>query len=137
MAAAKARSGDVKVGDEFGRELVCDSYRPIYYAAASGDFNPIHIDPEVGRNAGLGGAILHGMCTLAWVVETAVGFVGDPTRVRKVKLRFTRPVGIQDSIHIRGRVTSVEGGRMVAELTALNQRGEEVVKGAVVEAELG
>ena len=33
-----------KLGDTFTHVRECDRYRPIYYAAASGDFNPIHID---------------------------------------------------------------------------------------------
>ncbi|MFY2559208.1 MaoC/PaaZ C-terminal domain-containing protein, partial [Corallococcus terminator] len=58
-----------QVGDTFTHVRECDLYRPIYYAGASGDFNPIHIDPEVGKVAGLDGVILQGLCTLAWAVE--------------------------------------------------------------------
>ena len=43
------------VGDTFTHVRECDTYRPIYYASASGDFNPIHLDKDVGRMAGLGG----------------------------------------------------------------------------------
>ncbi|HET6982825.1 MAG TPA: MaoC/PaaZ C-terminal domain-containing protein, partial [Myxococcaceae bacterium] len=40
-------------GQTFSLERECDRYRSIYYAGASGDFNPIHIDVEVGQAAGL------------------------------------------------------------------------------------
>ena len=36
------------------------------YAPASGDLNPIHIDADVARKAGLPGVILHGLCTMAF-----------------------------------------------------------------------
>ncbi len=125
------------VGDKFTHVRECDSYRPIYYAAASGDFNPIHLDPEVGRMAGLGGAVLHGMCTMAWAVEAAVAYLGDPGKLRKVRARFSRPVAINDTVTFEGKVTSIINGRLVAEIVAKNQRGEEVLKGAAVEAEIG
>src|SRR5256885_15255864 len=80
------------VGDGFSLERTCDPYRPIYYAAASGDFNPIHIDPKVGEAAGLGGAILQGLCTMAWAAEAAVRVYGDPAKLKKLKVRFSRPV---------------------------------------------
>jgi len=115
----------------------CDRYRAIYYAAASGDFNPIHLDPEVAQIAGLGGTILHGMCTMAWAVEAAVTYLGDPGKLRKVRARFSRPVAIEDTITFEGTVTSIANGRLVAEIVARNQRGEDVLKGAAVEAEIG
>ena len=40
------RLQDFTVGDTFELVREVDPYRPIYYAAASGDFNPIHIDRE-------------------------------------------------------------------------------------------
>lgn len=127
---------DIRVGDEFELVRTADPYRALYYAAASGDFNPIHIDAEVGRQAGLGGAILHGMCTMAWLVEAAVQFVGDPTRIVRTRTRFSRPVALGDTVTYRGKVTQVANGRMVAEISATNQKGEDVLKNALVEARL-
>ncbi len=125
------------VGDTFTQVHDCDTYRPIYYACASGDFNPIHLDKTVGEMAGLGGVVLHGMCTMAWAVEAATKYLGDPGRLRKVKVRFSRPVAIDDTITFQGNVTSIENGRLVAEILARNQRGEEVLKGATIEANVG
>ncbi|MFP2928467.1 MaoC family dehydratase [Pyxidicoccus sp. 3LG] len=124
-------------GDTFTHVRDCDRYRPIYYAGASGDFNPIHIDPEAGSKAGLGGNILQGLCTLGWVAEAIAVYVGDPGRVRRVKARFSKPVRPEDSITFQGRVTAVQDGRLTAEISATNQRGEDVLKGAVAEAFIG
>ncbi|NVJ26298.1 MULTISPECIES: MaoC/PaaZ C-terminal domain-containing protein [Myxococcus] len=126
-----------QVGDTFTHVRECDLYRPIYYAGASGDFNPIHIDPEVGKVAGLDGVILQGLCTLAWAVEAVGIFVGDPGRIRKVKVRFSRPVRPEDVVTFEGRITAIEADRLTTEVTATNQRGEAVLKGAIVEASLG
>ena len=46
-----------------------DKYVPHRYAGASGDFNPIHIDPEFARAVGLPGNILHGLYTMAQVAR--------------------------------------------------------------------
>lgn len=125
---------EFQTGDEFTFVRTADPYRAIYYAAAGGDFNPIHIDPAVGEKAGLGGPILQGLCTMSWMVEAAVSFVGDPTRITKSKVRFSRPVRLGDTVTFHGRVVKVEAGRMTAEIAATNQHGEEVLKGGLVEA---
>jgi 3-hydroxybutyryl-CoA dehydratase len=122
------------VGDTFTHVRECDRYRPIYYAAASGDFNPIHIDVEAGKAAGLGGNILHGLATMGWAVEAFVNYLGDPGKVSKVKVRFSLPVKVEDTITFSGKVTAIDGGKLTAELSAKNQRGEEVLKNTLVEA---
>ena len=124
------------VGDTFTLVRTCDVYRPLYYAAASGDFNPIHIDPKVGEEAGLGGAILQGLCTLGWAVDAFIGYLGDPGKVSGVRVRFSRPVAPDDVVTFTGKVVSIEHGKVVAELEAVNQRGENVLKGAVVEGKI-
>lgn len=68
-----------------------DVAMPAEYAAASGDHNPIHLDDAVARMVGLPGVINHGLGTLSLVagglVEHLAG--GDPTRVRRLAVRFT------------------------------------------------
>jgi len=124
---------DFRVGDTFALERTCDRYRPVYYAAASGDFNPIHIDPEVGRKAGLPGAILQGMCTMAWLADACARYFEDPGRIRKLKVRFSKPVHVGDVVTFQGRCVAVEGPVVRVEVTARNQAGDEVLKGAVAE----
>ena len=71
-----------------------DGDQAIRYAEASGDANPIHVDDAAARAVGLPGVILHGMCTMAMcgrdVVDELAG--GDPTRLRRLAVRFYRPV---------------------------------------------
>ncbi|HEX9890056.1 MAG TPA: MaoC/PaaZ C-terminal domain-containing protein [Nitriliruptorales bacterium] len=64
------------------------------FAGPSRDCNPIHLDDRSAREAGLPGIINHGMCTLAiaghgLVTELAAG---DPTRLARLAVRFSRPV---------------------------------------------
>ncbi len=68
-----------------------DEGMPARYAEASGDHNPIHLDPGVAAAVGLPGVINHGLGTLSLVsgglVEHLVG--GDPTAVGSLGVRFT------------------------------------------------
>lgn len=130
------RLQDFTVGDAFESVREVDPYRPIYYAAASGDFNPIHIDPGVGRAAGYQGVILQGMCTYSWLADACVEYLGDPARLARVRARFTKPVQVGDVIRFEGRCTAIEGETVRLEVAARNQRGEEVLKGAVAEGRI-
>jgi acyl dehydratase len=123
----------IATGQTFSLVRECDRYRSFYYAGASGDFNPIHIDPEVGQAAGLGGIILQGLCTLAWGVDAFARFLGDPGLVTRVKARFSRPVRPEDTIRFEGTVTGVEAGVVKASVVARNQAGDEVLKSVHLE----
>ncbi len=130
------RLEDFTVGDTFQSVREVNPYRPIYYAAASGDFNPIHIDPSVGRAAGYQGVILQGMCTYAWLADACVAYLDDPARLARVRARFTKPVQVGDVVTFDGRCAAIEGRTLRLEVTARNQKGEEVLKGAVAEARI-
>jgi acyl dehydratase len=71
-----------------------DADQTFRYADASGDRMPIHLDDAVARAMGLPGIILHGLCTMAFagraVVEEVAG--GDSARLRRLAVRFSRPV---------------------------------------------
>jgi acyl dehydratase len=73
------------------------------YAAASGDLNPIHVDANVARMAGLPGIIVHGLCTMAFTAKVIVDQLcaGDPARLKRLAVRFSRPVFPGDTITTR------------------------------------
>ena len=122
-------------GQTFSGNEKVDRYRAIYYAGASGDFNPIHIDPEFGKLVGLGGAILQGLCTLAFTAKTVTDWAGDPGRLRRIKCRFTAPVLMEDTISVQGTVADVQAGRARVELKVVNQNGAEVLQKVEAEVE--
>lgn len=60
----------------------------------AGDYNPLHIDPEVARGAGFDRPILHGLCAYGMAGRALIkGLCGDdPTKLRRLDVRFTSPV---------------------------------------------
>lgn len=60
----------------------------------SGDYNPLHCDPDVARAAGFQRPILHGLCTFGMaahaVLKACCGY--DATKIRAMAMRFTAPV---------------------------------------------
>ena len=73
---------------------VVDPDQALRYADASGDRNPIHTDDAAAKAVGLPGVILHGMCTMALCARAVVDELGegDPTLLRRLAVRFYRPV---------------------------------------------
>jgi 3-hydroxybutyryl-CoA dehydratase len=119
---------DIQKGQAFESVETVDKYRAIYYAGASGDFNPIHIDPDFGKFVGLGGAILQGLCTLAFAAKAVTDWRGDPGALTKLACRFSAPVMMEDVITVKGTVASVENGRAALELKVTKQTGAEVLQ---------
>lgn len=120
----------VKVGDEIKMlELEVSKYTPYFYAGASGDFNPIHIDNEFAKEAGLSGIILQGLCTMAFVYRAAMSDK-DPQKIKKLKVRFANVVRPKDRLTITGKLIKEENNLLTFELSALNQSGKQVINNA-------
>jgi acyl dehydratase len=106
------------------------------YAEASGDMNPIHTDPEFAKNmAGLPGIICHGMCTMAFaskaVLDAACG--GDPSKLKRIKVRFSKPVFPGQTITTRGWVEGKSNGFTTYGFETINPDGAAVIRNGVAE----
>ncbi|HEY6379179.1 MAG TPA: MaoC family dehydratase [Candidatus Dormibacteraeota bacterium] len=99
------------------------------YAAAAGDPNPIHTDPDVARAFGFPAPIAHGMLTLAILTEAVAAWAGGYDRVASISVRFSRPLIAGDTITCTGRVADVDvaAGMAGLELEALSDRGDRVL----------
>jgi len=82
----------------------------------SGDYNPLHADPDFAARAGFDKPILHGLCTYGYagraVVNHACG--GDPDVLRRLRGQFSNPVFPGDTLIIRGWD---EGERVILDVT--------------------
>lgn len=60
----------------------------------AGDYNPLHIDPEIARVAGFDRPILHGLCAYGMVGRALIRALcgDDPAKFGRLDVRFTSPV---------------------------------------------
>ena len=110
-------------------EIVVDKYCPFYYAGASGDFNPIHIDNDFAKKAGLGGIILQGLCTMAFAYRAVMGDK-DPEKIKKLKVRFRNVVKPLDRLTVKGRISDIQDKQILIDFIAENQKKEQVITNA-------
>ena len=125
----------MKEGDQIPELRVTpDKYLPHRYAGASGDFNPIHIDPEFAKNVGLPGSILHGLYSMAQVARAQTDAAGgDPSRLKRLSVQF-RGMGFpEQEIVVTGTVKEVRDDAVVVD-TVAEQSGNQIIRNA--EAEL-
>ena len=121
---------------EVDLQVTPDKYVPHRYAGASGDFNPIHIDPEFAQQVGLPRNILHGLYTMAQVARACTSAAGgDPRSLKRLSVQF-RGMGFpEQEISITGEETDASDDRTVVELVA-EQSGNQIIRNAEAEVEL-
>ena len=94
----------MKVGDEL-TPLVKEPVtrvQLVQYAGASGDFNPIHWDPERGSEMGLGGVIAHGMLSMGFLGQYATSLAG-PENSPPAEGALRRDGAARRRAHVQGR----------------------------------
>lgn len=78
------------------------------YARASGDFNPIHVDPDYAENGPFGRTIAHGLMTLAFVAEMLNRWSGGAfDEEGEIDVAFVGPVFAGDEVEVTGIVEDV------------------------------
>jgi acyl dehydratase len=113
-----------------------DKYLPHRYAGASGDYNPIHIDPEFAKSVGLPGNILHGLYMMGLVARANAAVAGgDPRALKRLSVQFRGMGAPEQEITVSGTVKSVDGDRVVVD-TVAEQGGNQVIRNAEAEVEL-
>ncbi|MDJ0925847.1 MAG: MaoC/PaaZ C-terminal domain-containing protein [Acidimicrobiia bacterium] len=79
----------------------------VKYAAASGDYNPVHFDHEAARGAGLPGIVVHGLLMTAWGLQAVAAVSGRPDPVAHAKLRFRNPLRPAAQAMVSGDVRDI------------------------------
>jgi acyl dehydratase len=105
----------IPLGIAAGDELPPLTVEPIsrttlaLFAGASGDHNPIHIDVDVARSAGLDDVFAHGMLSMAYLGRLLTGWVPQE-RLRSVHVRFVAITPVHGQPTCTGTVVSIAGG---------------------------
>ena len=105
------------------------------YADASGDRNPIHVDAGIAKMAGLPGIIVHGLCTMAFTSKVAIEKLcaGDPTRLKRLRVRFSRPVLPGQTITTKIWPNPENPDRQTFTFETYNQNNQPVIKDGLAE----
>jgi 3-hydroxybutyryl-CoA dehydratase len=100
------------------------------YADASGDHNPIHVDPEFARRTPFGGTIAHGMLVLALIGEMMYAAFGDEWSTSgKLKVRFKAPTRPGDTVTASAQLSKESGGVAEYAVQCASQTGEVLIEG--------
>ncbi len=90
------------------------------FAALSGDYNPMHLDPLAARRMLFGKPVVHGVHVVLWVLDAYLAAQTTPApahTLASLKATFTKPVGVGEA----------------ATWTIQRQRGEQVDFAVLVE----
>jgi acyl dehydratase len=128
--AGAAILGSIAVGDEMtslARTVTQDQINA--YAEASGDHNPIHVDPDFARSVGLPGTIAHGLLDMGILTEAVARWAGGYEQVASVTCRFSKPLLPGETVTCTGRVVGIDesAGLATLEVEAVSSSGERVL----------
>jgi len=105
------------------------------YAGASGDHNPVHVDIDFARAAGLDDVFAHGMLSMAYLGRLLTRWAPQEL-LRRFDVRFLAVTRVNDRITCSGRVVELldlKGERCVrVELQTSDQSGNSKILGEAV-----
>lgn len=105
------------------------------FGPASGDLNPIHLDIDVARSAGLDDVFAHGMLSMAHLGRLVTRWV-DQRQIRALTGRFVAVTPVHARPTCTGRVTALDviGGerRATVELSVSLEDGTHTITGTAV-----
>jgi 3-hydroxybutyryl-CoA dehydratase len=129
---------EINIGQDLpGRVKLITQAEINLYAKASGDFNPIHIDPEFAMQTAAKGTIAHGMLVLAYVSQMMTEAFGENWLIDgHFNIRFKSPARPDDLLKIQGKVEKIENREqqthIVCSVLCSNQNNEANITGEAV-----
>ena len=107
------------------------------FCGASNDHNPIHVDIDFARKAGMDDVFAHGMLSMAYLGQMLTNWVPQ-SAIRAFSVRFGAITHLGDRITCSGKVVDVfeEDGemRLRLDLVAADQSGEAKLSGQAIVA---
>ena len=100
---------DITVGTELSALKINPISRTTLalFAGASGDHNPMHIDIDVAKSAGLDDVFTHGMLSMAYLGRLLTDWV-DPQAIRSYRVRFAAITPLQARPTATGTITAID-----------------------------
>ena len=103
------------------------------YAGASGDHNPIHIDLDFAKKAGMKDVFAHGMLIMAYLGRAVTNIVPQ-SNLKNFNVRFSSITNIGDILTCSGEVTKIDKNNskktIVLDLIVSDEFGDIKISGA-------
>ena len=122
----------VAVGQKARRGLTLTPEHVATYAKLTGDYNPLHFDPEFVARTSFGKLVVQGGLTTGLLhALVAMDLPGPGTVFLSQSWKFTAPVYIGDTITAEAEIVSVHESKPVCQLKirVTRQTGETVLEG--------
>jgi hypothetical protein len=82
------------------------------FAALSGDFNPMHLDPVAARRTQAGAPVVHGIHLLVWALNALAAAHKDLPSLRSLRARFTQVVYLDLPVEAQLVQLDAQGARL-------------------------
>ena len=104
--AARLKFSDIELDQVFELERAFSREDTLAFAALSGDFSPLHVDPVYAAETEFGGCVVHGIL-LASLFSQLVGMriPGEAALYLGQDLTFRRPVRVGETVRAVAKVT--------------------------------
>ena len=126
---------DIQIGDTDSFTKTITEYDIVQFARLTGDFNPVHLDPEYAKTTPFKERIAHGILSGS-IISTVLGMrlPGPNTIYLSQNFKFLLPVKIGDTIKAHVEVVEKRDEKKIIKLKTkvINQHQEVVVDGEAV-----
>jgi len=131
------KAADWNIGDELPvmKTEPLTRHALALYCGASGDHNPIHVDYDYAKEAGLDDVIAHGMLSMGYLGKMLTNWIPQ-RQLRSYQARFTAITHIGETVYCSGRIAKKweEDGRWLVkiELSADTLKAQTIIGEAEV-----
>ncbi|MBT5231624.1 MAG: dehydratase [Methylococcales bacterium] len=125
---------DIYVGLEHAFDATIDASMQEKFIAISNDTNPLHTDVSYAKSKGFDGTLVHGLLTSSFY-STLVGVYlpGKFCILQGIDISFSKPVYLNDHLHISGKVKYINEAYQQIEIKAIisNQDNVKISKATI------
>ena len=125
---------EIKIGLEESFSVTVDASKLDKFLDISNDINPLHVDSEYAKEKGFDDRVVYGLLTSSFY-STLVGVYlpGKYCILQGIDIQFSKPVYIDDTLTIAGKVSYINEAYKQIEIkaTIVNQHGQKVSKATI------
>jgi len=103
------------------------------FSNASGDFNPLHIDPVRARRYQFGSTVIHGVCGTFKAIDCLLELIDREISIESIEALYNKPIRHGDVVEVVGYVPESGQGNVKLELYCNGKRSQ-IIKLNIIHA---